>query len=63
MSGIAGIFYRNHKPVQLEQLQAMGAALAHRGPDGIHYYPESRIKRTLFGVHSQVVQEQPVSGH
>ena len=26
-------------------------------------YPESRIKRTLFGIHSQVLQEQPVSGH
>jgi len=27
------------------------------------YFPESRIKRTLFGIHSQVLQEQPVSGH
>ncbi|MFA6011587.1 MAG: hypothetical protein WC799_16485 [Desulfobacteraceae bacterium] len=26
-------------------------------------YPESRIKRTLFGVHSQVFQEELVSGH
>ena len=26
-------------------------------------YPESRIKRTLFDVHSQVLQEEPVSGH
>ena len=26
-------------------------------------YLESRIKRTLFGVHSQVLQEKPVSGH
>ncbi|MBU1567110.1 MAG: TIGR03790 family protein [Proteobacteria bacterium] len=26
-------------------------------------YLESRIKRTLFGIHSQVLQEQPVSGH
>jgi CheY-like chemotaxis protein len=25
--------------------------------------PESRLKRTLFCIHSQVLQEQPVSGH
>jgi long-chain fatty acid transport protein len=33
----------------------------------VHYifkdYPESRLKRTLFGIHSQVLQEQSVSGH
>ena len=27
------------------------------------YYPESRIKRTLFAGHSQIFQEQPVSGY
>lgn len=27
------------------------------------YYPENRIKRTLFRGHPQVLQEQPVSGH
>jgi len=27
------------------------------------YKPESRLKRTLFGIHSQVLQEQSVSGH
>ncbi len=43
MSGIAGIFYRNDKSVQVEQLHAMGAALAHRGPDGIHYYHKGSI--------------------
>lgn len=26
-------------------------------------YPESRLKRTLFGIHSQVLQEQSVSGY
>jgi hypothetical protein len=25
--------------------------------------PESRLKRTLFFIHSQILQEQPVSGH
>lgn len=43
MSGIAGIFYRNNKPVYMEQLQAMGAALAHRGPDGINYYCKDSV--------------------
>lgn len=38
MSGIAGLFYRNNKPVHLEQLQAMGKALAHRGPDRISFF-------------------------
>ena len=27
------------------------------------FSPESRLKRTLFGIHSQVLQKQPVSGH
>ena len=31
--------------------------------DAIHYKPESRIKRTLFGGYPQVLQEQSVSGH
>jgi|GEM_PF-4314843 len=26
------------------------------------FYPESRIKRTLLGGHSQIFQEQPISG-
>lgn len=38
MSGIAGIFYRNNKPVRLDKLRDMGEALSHRGPDGISYY-------------------------
>ncbi len=29
----------------------------------MEYSLESREKRTLFGIHSQVLQEQPVSGH
>jgi Kef-type K+ transport system membrane component KefB len=29
----------------------------------IVFNPESRLKRTLFGIHSQVLQEQSVSGH
>jgi len=29
----------------------------------IVYYPESLIKRTLFGGHFKVLQEEPVSGH
>jgi asparagine synthase (glutamine-hydrolysing) len=38
MSGIAGLYYRDGRPVDPEQLTAMGTALAHRGPDGISYY-------------------------
>lgn len=43
MSGIAGIFYRNNQPVQPEQLQTMGKALAHRGPDGIRHYRKTAV--------------------
>ena len=32
-------------------------------PSGSRDYLESRIKRTLLGVHPQVPQEEPVSGH
>ena len=32
-------------------------------PSSITYYPESRIKRTLFGGNSQVLHEQLVPGH
>ncbi len=43
MSGIGGIFHRNGAPVEPTQLQAMGTALAHRGPDGINYFSDSNI--------------------
>jgi asparagine synthase (glutamine-hydrolysing) len=43
MSGIAGIFSFSSRPVLPEQLQAMGSALSHRGPDGISCYCHEAI--------------------
>lgn len=43
MSGIAGIFYRDNRPVYNEQLEKIGKALSHRGPDGISYYLHDSI--------------------
>jgi asparagine synthase (glutamine-hydrolysing) len=34
MSGIAGIFHRDGRPVETADLEAMSARLAHRGADG-----------------------------
>ncbi len=42
-------WYRNHS-------QSLGI-------ETITYYPESRIKRTLSGGHSQIFQKQPISGY
>ena len=38
MCGIAGVFHKQGRPVEIERLQRMGSLLAHRGPDaqGIH---------------------------
>jgi asparagine synthase (glutamine-hydrolysing) len=38
MSGIAGVMTRNGEPAPGRLLRAMGAALAHRGPDGDGHY-------------------------
>ena len=43
MSGIAGIFYRDKRPVNLPELEIVGKALAQRGPDGITYYCQNSI--------------------
>ena len=34
MSGIAGLFYRDGRPVAAAELECMSARLAHRGGDG-----------------------------
>ncbi len=51
-----------------EKTTALKHVLADDAPEraaieGKIYEPESRIKRTLLGVYSQVLQEQSVSGH
>jgi asparagine synthase (glutamine-hydrolysing) len=43
MSGLAGIFLFNSRPILLQQLHAMGSTLSHRGLDGISYYSKNSI--------------------
>lgn len=51
MSGIAGIFYRNNRPINLAELKKVGEALAHRGLDGISYYFHDSIGLVHFMLH------------
>ncbi|NJK41363.1 MAG: hypothetical protein HC934_08430 [Acaryochloridaceae cyanobacterium SU_2_1] len=43
MSAIAGIFHRDHCPLQPQQLEEMIQALAHRGPQGCHSWLQGSI--------------------
>lgn len=43
MSGIAGIFYPEGRPVERNTLRRMVDRMAHRGPDGIHVWHEGCI--------------------
>lgn len=38
MSGIAGIYHLNHRPVDTQVLRKMTQAVGYRGPDGINYW-------------------------
>ena len=43
MSGIFGLYYRNHQMIDRETLNKMGASMLHRGPDGIDVWCENNI--------------------
>lgn len=43
MSGIAGIVRFDGAPVELGQIEKMTAAMAHRGPDGIHHWRQGSV--------------------
>lgn len=43
MSGIAGIFFRDGRPVDRLLLERMTALLAHRGPDGINHWTDGPV--------------------
>ena len=43
MSGIAGIFYFDGRPVEPGQVEAMTAAMHHRGPDGIYHWRNRNV--------------------
>ncbi|MBA3673384.1 MAG: asparagine synthase (glutamine-hydrolyzing) [Chitinophagaceae bacterium] len=43
MCGIAGVFNISQKEASLEDVKKMGAAIAHRGPDGEGYFVEENV--------------------
>jgi asparagine synthase (glutamine-hydrolysing) len=43
MSGIAGIIHFDGAPVEPGQVEKMTAAMAHRGPDGIHHWAKGNV--------------------
>src|SRR5215204_6213684 len=43
MSAIAGLFYRDNRPVDPRDLSRMMDTLAHRGPDGAHCWCKGKV--------------------
>ena len=43
MSGIAGIIHFDSKPVQLELIEKMTSAMAHRGPDSVNHWIDGSV--------------------
>jgi asparagine synthase (glutamine-hydrolysing) len=43
MSGIAGIYHLDGRPVDLALLHRMTDVIAHRGPDGIHHWISENV--------------------
>ena len=43
MSGIAGIYHLDGRPVEEARLRRMTAAIAHRGPDGVTHWREGAV--------------------
>ena len=43
MSGIAGIIHFDGAPIEPGQIEKMTAAMAHRGPDGIHHWVKGSV--------------------
>ena len=65
MSGICGIVNFDGAPVELEALQRMARAAAHRGPDGIHYWrdgPVGLVNLALNITPESLREQQPLVG-
>ena len=65
MSGICGIVNFDGAPVELEDLQKMARAAAHRGPDGIHYWrngPVGLVNLALNITPESLRERQPLVG-
>jgi asparagine synthase (glutamine-hydrolysing) len=65
MSGICGIVNFDGAQVELEDLQKMARAAAHRGPDGIHYWrngPVGLVNLALNITPESLRERQPLVG-
>ena len=63
MSGIAGIFYRDGRPVEAADLERMSARLAHRGADGSgawHAGPVGLVHRLFWTTPESLHEQQPL---
>ena len=63
MSAIAGVYYRDGRPVAARRMEAMAQALAHRGPDGSGTWQEGPVGlmyRQLQVTPEDCADEQPV---
>ena len=63
MCGIAGIVALNSRPVSSEQIRAMCAALAHRGPDdeGFYFRPNVGLGMRRLSIIDLATGQQPIS--
>ncbi len=64
MSGIAGIFHFDGRPVDPRLLEAMSATLAHRGPDGAALWSDGSVglaHRMLHATPESLRETQPLS--
>src|SRR5258708_6360646 len=63
MSGIAGVFYRDGRPLDREPLGQMLTALAHRGPDGSGTWSEGSVglvHLSLWTTPESIRERQPL---
>src|SRR5262249_25555403 len=63
MSGIAGIYHFDGRPVDPVLLRCMMAAVVHRGPDGVGYWCEGAVGLGHCALHTtpeSVREQQPL---
>ena len=66
MSGIVGIYHRQEKPVQPEQLNLMIKTTSHRGPDGSKVWHQKNVglgHLMLFTTPESLIEELPYVDH
>ncbi|MBI2818956.1 MAG: asparagine synthase (glutamine-hydrolyzing) [Acidobacteria bacterium] len=64
MSGIAGIYNRDGRPVDAALLRRMTAVISHRGPDGVEHWVHGAVglgHRMLHTTPESLLEQQPLS--